>query len=131
GERIADCGEDVVQLEVVHLEIGHRALAARTPVDNACAAIDVALVCEVDEEAHDRARVRLVHGEAVAPVIERGAERAELPHDLPAVIADELPAPLDELVTTEVAVVDSLRREPPHHHRLQRNTRMVVARLPE
>ena len=131
GERVADRGQRLVELDVVDLEIGDDARAARAPVHDPAAAVEVALLGEVDEEAHHRARVALVHREAVAAVVERGAERAELAHDLAAVVADELPAALHEGLTADVLRGQALGREPAHHHRLERDAGVVVARLPE
>ena len=83
------------------------------------------------EEAHHCPRVTVVHREPVAHVVEREPERAELLHDLAAVVADEVPAPLDERRAAEVAIVDSFGGEPPHHHVLERDAGVVVPRLPE
>src|SRR5439155_22558473 len=104
---------------------------AGTPVDDAAATIDVALVGKVCEEAHHGARVGVVHGEPMAAVVERGTHRAKLVHDLAAVVSDELPALLHKCSSSKLAVVDSVGREPTHQHALQRDPRVVVARLPE
>ena len=131
GERIARVRQRVVDVLVVDLEVGDDARAAGAPVDDARPAVEVALVGEVDEEAHHRARVGVVEREAVAAVVERRAHRAQLPHDLAAVIAQELPALLHEALAPEVAVVDPLVGEEANHDALQRDRRVVVARLPE
>ena len=131
GERIAREGERVVDVLVVDLEVGDHARATRAPVDDARSAVEVAPVGEVDEEAHHRARVLVVEREAVAAIVERRAHRAQLAHDLPAVIPQELPALLHERLAPEVAVVDPLVGEEPDDHALERDRRVVVARLPE
>src|SRR5207302_3692804 len=64
-------------------------------------------------------------------VVEREAHRPELLHDLPAVVADEVGAARDKRLATKLAVIDSLRGQSAHHHRLQGDPGMVVPRLPE
>ena len=81
GERIAGIGERVVHVDVLDLEVRDRRLVERAPVDDPLGAVDPAPVPEMDEEAHDRLDVEVVHCEALAAVVERGAEAAELAHD--------------------------------------------------
>ncbi len=131
GERVARVRERVVDVLVVDLEIGDHARAAGAPVDDPRPAVEVALVVQVDEEPHDGVRVGVVEREAVAAIVERGAHRAELTHDLAAVVAQELPALLHEGLATQVAVVDALVGEKPDDDTLQRDRCMVVAGLPE
>src|SRR5439155_21497361 len=126
-----DPGQRVVHLDVVDLEVGDRARATGTPVDDARAAVDVALAIEVRKETHDGARVLLVHREAVAPVVERGAEGAQLPHDLAPVIANEVPAEPDELLAADVVEALALGSKAAPHHGLQRDSGVVVPGLPE
>ena len=70
GDRIAHIRECVVDVDVRELEIGERRQVERAPVDDPVRAIDPALAVQVHEEAHDGAHVRLVHREALAPVVE-------------------------------------------------------------
>ncbi len=86
-ERIADVGERIVDLAMLELEIRQRGEMKRAPIDDPVRAKDPALVPDVDEEAHHRPDVGVVHGEPLAPVVERGADPPELEHDLSAVLA--------------------------------------------
>ena len=131
GERIADPGQRVVHVDVAHLEVRHSARAPGAPVHDPRPAVDVALVREVDEEAHHRACVLVVHREAVAPVVEGSAKRPQLLHDLAAVVADELPAQLHEALAADVLGRLAVIGEPASHHRLQRDPGVVVSGLPE
>ena len=105
--------------------------ADRAPVDDPVRAVDPAPLVEVDEEAHHRADVAVVHREALARVVERGAEAAELAHDHAAVLAQPLPDLLDERVAAELLPRRALLHELPLDHGLGRDPRVVVARLPE
>jgi hypothetical protein len=86
-EWIPHVGERVVDVLVRDLQIGERRAVVGAPVDDPVRPVDPAPVPEVDEEVHHGAHVLLVHGEALAPVVERGADAAELEHDLAAVLA--------------------------------------------
>ena len=74
-ERVAGIRERVVHVDVLDLEVRDRRLVERAPVDDPLGAVDPAAVPEVDEEAHHRFDVGVVHREALAAVVERGAER--------------------------------------------------------
>ena len=67
-------------------------------------AVDPAALVQVDEPAHDRAVVAGVHGETLAAVVERGAEQAELAHDLAAVLLEPALRVLVEALAAEVAL---------------------------
>ena len=69
-ERVAHVGERVVDLDVRELEIREGGEVEGAPVDDAIRAVEPALVPEVDEEPHHGADVGVVHGEALAPVVE-------------------------------------------------------------
>ena len=99
------------RLLVLDLEVGERRQVARAPVDDPVALVDPAALVEVDEPAHDRAVVGGVHREALAPVVERGAEQAELGHDRPAVALEPLPGVGLEALAAEVALGLALLRE--------------------
>ncbi len=85
GERIPDIRQRVVHVDVCHLEVGQRRQMERAPVDDPVGAVDPPLVPQVDEEPHHRSYVGVVHREPLAAVVERGADAAELHHDLAAV----------------------------------------------
>ena len=130
-EGIADVGESVVGLDVRDLEVGQRREVERAPVDDPVRAVDPALVVEVHEEPHHRAHVRLVHGEALAPVVERGSDPPELVHDLAAVLAEPFPDARLEGLAAEVLPGLSLEREVLLDRVLRRDAGVVVARLEE
>jgi hypothetical protein len=62
-ERIPDIKEMVVPISELGFLVGQRRVAPRTPVDDAVAAIDQALVEQVDEHLEDRVAVLLVQRE--------------------------------------------------------------------
>ena len=128
---IANRVQGVVLVEMIDLEVGDRAGAARTPVDDSVRAIQEAPVVQVHEVPEHRPDVRLVHREALAPVVERRSEPAELPHDHAAVVVEPLPRPLDERVTSELVPAESLLRELALDDVLCRDSRVVVSGLPE
>ena len=101
-ERVADVRQRVVGLDVRELEVGERRQVEGAPVDDSVRAVDPAPVPEVDEEAHDRAHVRLVHREPLTAVVERGADAPELEHDLAAVLVEPFPDELDERLAAEI-----------------------------
>jgi hypothetical protein len=101
-ERVARVRERVVHVDVLDLEVGDRRLVERAPVDDPLGAVDPAAVPEVDEEAHHRLDVAVVHREALAAVVERGAEPAELAHDDAAGLLQVAPDPLDERLAAEL-----------------------------
>ena len=83
------------------------------------------------EEAHHGADVRLVHREALAAVVERGADAAELEHDLAAVLAEPLPDARFERLAAEVVPGLALEREVLLDGVLGRDPRVVVPGLEE
>ena len=101
-ERVADIGEGVVDLAMLELEIRQRGEMERAPVDDPVRPVDPALLPDMDEEPHHRADVGVVHGEPLAPVVERGADPPELEHDLAAVLVQPLPDELDERLAPEI-----------------------------
>ena len=129
GERIADVRERVVLVLVLHLEVGERGPVTGAPVDDPARAVDPAALVEVDEPAHDRAVVALVHREARAPVVERGSEAAELAHDGAAVALEPLLDVGVEAFTAQVALAASLLRERAPDRGPRRDAGVVVARL--
>ena len=131
GERVARVGERVVHVDVLDLEVGDRRLVERAPVDDPLGAVDPAPVPEVDEEAHHRLDVGVVHREALAAVVERGAEAAELAHDRAAGLLEVAPDALDERLAAELLARRPLLRELLLDDVLRRDARVVVARLPE
>ena len=129
GDRIAHIRERVVLVLVLDLEVRQRGPVARAPVDDPIRAVDPAALVEVDEPAHDGAVVALIHREPRAPVVERGAELAELAHDRAAVALEPLLDVGVEAVAAEVALAPTLLRERAADRSPGRDARMVVAGL--
>ena len=75
------CQRWPLHLDLLHLEIGDRGEQLRVPVDQPLVLVDQALVVERDEHLEHRARQPLVHGEALARPVARGAEPLELAGD--------------------------------------------------
>src|SRR6266540_1970811 len=131
GERIAHEREGVVDLRVRNLEIGERRQVEGAPVDDPVRAVDPALAVEVDEEAHDGAHVRVVHREALAPIVERRSDAPELDHDLAAVLAQPIPDECFERLPSQVVTRLPLGREVLLDRVLRRDPGVVEAGLEE
>ncbi len=131
GERIADVGERVVHVDVRHLEIRQRRQMEWAPVDDPVGAVDPTLVPQVDEEAHHRAHVGLVHREPLAAVVERRADAPELHHDLAAVLVQPFPDARLEGFAAEILARLPFGREVLLDRVLRRDAGMVIARLEE
>ncbi len=130
-EGIRDVGERVVHVHVHQLEIGEGRLVERAPVDDPVVAVDPALLVQVDEEAHDRADVVVVHREALPAVVERGADAPELGHDRAPVEPEPFPDARLEGLAAEVVPCLPLAGEVLLDRVLRRDARVVVARLEE
>ncbi len=131
GERIARVDERVVHRLVDDLEVGDRRLVERAPVDDPVRAVEPPALPAVDEEAHDRLDVGVVHREALAVVGERGAEAAVLAHDRAARFLEMAPDPLDERLAADLLARGALGDQLLLDDVLGRDPRVVVARLPE
>jgi hypothetical protein len=127
GERVARVDELVVHLLVDELQVREGSLVEGAPVDDPVRAVDPALPIEVDEEAHDRAHVFVVHREALAPVVHRRAHPAELAHDRPAVLVEPVPDDLLERLAPDLLARLPLRGQVLLDGVLGRDARMVVA----
>ena len=86
---------------------------------------------EVDEEPHHGPNVSVVHREALAPVVQRGADAPELDHDLAAVLVEPLPNQRHECLAAQVLARLALLGEMLLHRILGRDAGMVVAGLEE
>ncbi len=130
-ERVADVPEVVLRLVVLDFEVGDRRLAARTPVDDALATIDQALVVEVDEGGADRLRRARVEGEALARPVAGGAEALELVAYLAAVLLHPLPRALRERLAADVVAAEPFLRQLALDDVLRRDGGMVLSGQPE
>ena len=84
-----------LHLPRLDLEIGDGGMELRVPIDQPLVAIDQALAVEIDETLRTAAEP-LVHGEALARPIGRGAEAAQLADDGAAGLRLPLPDLLEE-----------------------------------
>ncbi len=100
-EGVAHAPEMPFDLAVLDFEVGDGAQQSRRPVDEALAAIDEALVIEVDEGGADGAAGAGVHGEALAGPIEGDAECLVLLGDPVLRELDPLPDLLKETLAAE------------------------------
>jgi hypothetical protein len=91
AQRIANGGQGAPRLLAVHLLVGERGLAARTPMDDVIAAIDEPLLVQGDEDLAHRPGQPRVEGEAFARPIARATQGVELRPD--AAVLFFLPAP--------------------------------------
>ena len=127
GERITHVGEGVVYFLVHELEVGECRLVERAPVDDSVRSVNPALAVQVDKEPHDRADVRIVHREPLAPVIHRRAHSPELAHDRPAVGVEPLPDQVDESLAAQLLPRLALGGEMFLDSVLRRDAGVVVA----
>ena len=110
-----DLVAQVVELSVRLLEddllVREGGLCGGVPVDHAHAAVDLALVVEVAEDAQHAFGADVVHREAGAVPVARGAELAQLLEDHAAVLLLPLPGVFEELLTRERGLLDALFAE--------------------
>ena len=130
-DRVADVPEMAVHLGGLDLQIRDRGLQLAVPVDQPLVLVDQALAVEVDEHLAHRARQALVHGEALARPVGRGAEAMELAADQAAGALLPGPDPLDEPLPPEVAARDAFLRQLTLDHHLRRDAGVIAARLPQ
>ena len=128
-QRIADIPEMPVDVALLDLEIGNRALQLAVPVDQALVLVDEPFAVELDEHFPDRRGQAFVHGEAVARPVRRGAEAVQLLADHAAGLRLPFPDLAQELLAAEI--VARLRFDLAFDHHLGRDARMVRARLPQ
>ena len=93
---------------VFHLDVGHGGFEAGRPVDQACAAIDQALIVQAHEGFTHGAAQTFVEREALAIPIARCAKAADLRLNDAAVFRFPVPHALDELFTAQIVFVDPL-----------------------
>jgi len=110
-EVVVDVVEGVVDLALLDFEVGDRRAAARIPVDDVAVAVDVALLVEVHEHAHDRSHVALVEGEPLLVVVAGRTEPLELLDDRRAVLLAPLPRALDEFLAADLLAAGPLLGE--------------------
>ncbi len=123
--------EMALGLVALHLEIGDRRVQLRVPVDQPLVAVDQPVLVELDEHLADGGGEPLVHGEALAAPVRRGAERAQLAHDGAAGFRFPLPDALDEFLAPELVSARLLELELALHDHLRGDAGVIGAGLPE
>jgi hypothetical protein len=78
-QRVVEMPEMAVDLDRLGLEVGDRRLQLDVPVDQPLVLVDQAFLVELDEGAGDGLGQALVHGEALAAPVRRGAQRCSWP----------------------------------------------------
>ena len=130
-DRIADVPEVPAHLAALHLEVRDRRAEGRVPVHQPLGADDQPLPVQRDEGLAHRVRQAVIHGEAFALPVQRGAEPAELPGDLAAGLRLPVPDAGDEGVAAELAASHAFGIELPLDHQLGGDAGMVGTRLPQ
>ena len=82
--------------------VGKRGLALRAPVDDAVAAVDQALVIELDKHLQYRVGAALVHGESLTAPIAGRSQAAQLTLDASTVFRLPLPGTLEEALAAQI-----------------------------
>ena len=123
--------EEAVFVYVLDLRVGNRGLTDRAPVDDAAAAVDVALLIEAQEDLLHGLRAALVHREALSVPVRGGAKLLQLVDDAVSVLFLPVPTLLEELLSAELFLVSALFFELLDDLDFRRDGRVVRARLPE
>ena len=101
-ERVADVPQLARLGLVLNLGVGKRGRAVRTPVDDAVALVDQALVVQVYENFPDCLGAALVHREALALPVTGRAELFQLADDAVAELVLPVPDTLQKFLAAEV-----------------------------
>ena len=104
-DRILEVPEMALHLAQFDLEVGDRSQHLGIPVDQPVVLVDQAGLVEVDEHLEHGGRQALVHGEALAAPVARGAEPAQLAGDGAARIGLPLPDLGQELLAAQQLLV--------------------------
>ena len=128
---IAQMPEMTLLRLMLDLDVRDGRVARRTPVRDARALVDESLLIEADKDLADGAAAALVHREALAVPVERGAERTQLEHDAAAELLLPVPDALEELLAAELIAVRALLAELALDLCLRRDAGMVAARDPD
>ena len=130
-DRIIDVPEEALLVHMLHLGVRDRGPADRAPVDDPGSLVDVALLIKTLKHLENRVGAALVHGEALAVPVSRGAELPKLLHDAAAVLLAPLPAVFQELFAADLSLVDAHLLQVLGYLDLRRDRGVVRARLPE
>ena len=130
GERVAQVPEVTRLVVVLGLVVGNRGAAARTPVDDALAAVDQAVVVPVAEDLAHGLGVLGAHGEFLVVEVDGAAHALDLLDDDAAVLAAPVLAGLEELLAADLEARDALALELLVDLGLRGDARMVGAEDP-
>ena len=111
GQRVAQVPQVALLVLVLGLVVRDSGGAVGTPVDDALAAIDQAVVVPVAEDLTHGLGVILVHGEALVIEVDGAAHALDLLDDDAAVLVGPIPAGVDKLVATDLQAADALALE--------------------
>ena len=129
-QRVFEIPQLAVDLALFDLQVGNRGLQFGVPVDQPLVAIDQPLVVKIDEHLAHGVGQALVHGEAFAPPIGRGAKGAQLMGDGAA--GFRLPGPhlVEKGGAPEIAAIDPLVGQLAFDHHLGGDAGVVGTGLP-
>ena len=142
-DRVFEVPEMAPHLARFDLEVGDRRQHLGVPVDQPVVLVDQAGLVEIDEHFQHGARQALVHGEALARPVARGAQPAQLAGDGAARIGLPLPDLGEELLAVQQLLVavallgaldgeaDALLLEVAHHDHLRGDAGVIGAGLPQ
>ena len=108
AEGIADIPQMAGLFGVLHLGVGQGGQAMGTPVDDAAALVDQALLIEFAEGLTDGAGAALVHGETIAAPVAGSAHLLLLLHDTASVFFLPRPDTLQELLAAQIMAGQAL-----------------------
>ena len=131
-DRVAQVPEIALHFLLHHFEVGDGGQELRVPVHKALVLVDQAFLVELHEHLEHGLRQALVHGEALARPVTRGAEAAELARNRTARLFLPRPDALQEGLAAHGAAIGLvfLLKQAFHHH-LGGDAGMVGAGLPE
>ena len=129
--RVEQVPEMAGLLLILHLGVGNGGVAVGAPVDHAVAAVDEALVVEVDKDLLHRLGAALVHGEALALPVAGAAQLLELADDAVAVLVLPGPGALQKAVAAQHVFGEALFLHLGHHLGLGGDGGVVGAGQPQ
>ena len=129
-DLVAQVVELAVRLLEDHLLVREGRLRRGVPVDHPYAAVDLAFLVEVAEDAQNALRAGFVHREARAVPVARGAQLAQLFENHAAVFLLPFPGVAEELLARERRLFDALFAQHRHHLGFGGDRRVVHARHP-
>jgi len=130
-DGIEDVPHEAVFFLADDFQVRHRRAQHRVPVDQPLAAVDQAFPVQFDEDFADRPGQALVHGEAFAAPVRRGAQPPHLAGDGRAGVLLPFPHLFQEFLAAEVMALDALGVELALDHDLRGDAGVVGARLPQ